>query len=400
METQNGHLKKLFMNEFYCLPTITIDTPNNNRDAPTIYDFFTYPYSEQENLSRFKQFTMIESRLAFYEKGLLENLEGGEVSRKLAIESYDNPYSILYPNTPRIVEFYNEDTLIFSDFIRLIYYKEADPLLETNIYNDCIIYPCFHDFVEGLVEHDNWEFLNFEFAGYVQYNKLFYEKIENEEDNITNNSFELLIFHALHHKYSILDKEFDIISANSRFSIGESETLTDSQLIQYIIDTYQNIIESKTKKVSIFKGLKLSKKISDLYIKVTINLFKDKKIKYDKRLHEAYVINPNKSNIEFNDLIGSTKIPVRNKNHGTFLDKEETYLLMLLLRDENVFLDGVNDTLLQKITESLTGYSANQLHKSGSDISKIIKPTQREKYDKIQRVLRSLLKKIDGLKKG
>lgn len=400
MKSQKDHLNELFIKDFFCFPYITSNIKNTNPSTPNIYNYFTYPNDISENMSRFKQFTVSEAMGLSYEEGLVDNLKGGEDAKKLAIEIYENPFAILYPNNFIDLDFHEENILVYSDFIRMIHQNQLQELSDSNIHTTkkIIMYSSLYDLDKTLEEYDNWSFLNIELAGNLQFQSFFYENIEDKEKNVINNSFELLVFQALFMRYSILNTEFDTILENTRSFIDGSDNLTDSQLIKYLTDFYKDIVESKTKKLLLFRGLKLPKEISDLSTKLIITLLERKKVEYDKKLHEAYIINPNKSNIEFDDFIGSTKIPVRNKNHDTFLDKEETYLLMLLLKKENIFLEGVSDTLLQKITEGLTGYKSNQLRKLGNDASKIIKSTQREKYDKIIRLLNKLKREVTSLR--
>jgi hypothetical protein len=319
---------------------------------------------------------------------------------KLYKEIY-NSCIVQYPYTYEIIESYDTEVIVFSDVIRIMYRYATEYFPDNNEVDQLKVYNR-DEFIKSLEEHDTW----WEFINDIVLNKYdmgFYEHFEITleilEDCTATNSFQLLLVSILIELYKSLNSNFAEVIKNARKKFEDTSSLSDVQFIQYLIDFYQNeILNSKHYKLAICKGVKLNKVISDLFVKILINLLERKKLEYDKRLHENYIFNPDKSNIEFDDFIGLTKIPKRNKNHDTFLDKEETYLLMLLLKKENIFLEGVSDTLLQKITETLTGYKSNQLRKLGSDNSKIIKPTQKEKYDKVERVLKSILKRINALK--
>jgi len=390
MEKQNDYLEKLFVKEFYYLPSETSEISKKaNKSVPSIHDFFTYPNDESTNLSRFKEFTIRETMNLLYEENLIDNLEGGEISKKLAKAIIKNPHSIIFPNEYVNLDFWNEEILIFSDFIRVIYSKNLDKLVETNIYDDIIIHPHLYLFEESLEEYEEWSLLN-EFAGEVQADKLFFNYIEDTDNNVINNPFELLMFKSLYLKYSTLDKDFDTILQNTRLFVEDSENLTDSQFIKYLIDFYTNILVSNTQKLCIFRGLKLTKKISDLYIKLMINLLERKKINYEKKLHEEYVINPNLSKITLDDFM-KPNILDKNKKHNTYLDQQQTYFLMLLLKKENVFPKDVSYPLLRKATEALTGNSSEQLRQRGSNLREIIGPTQKGKYKQLKCLLKNML---------
>lgn len=402
-----GDLYKKYFEE---LPLTKIDL-RNNLLLSNYADFYFYKYPTDSDFKK---------EYCFFTGASIEHTDEMRFIRRsnnqLVLEKYNNindsnllelyreiynSCCILYPDFYEIIETYDEELIIYSDTIRLIY-RNATAFFPDNNPFDLFDYPTDRQLKKSLKEYDIWQELldrindNHSDIGYKDDLEILLDTLE---DYSITNSFQLLLLHTLIEVYNSLNSNFVEVLKNARKKFEDTSALNDVQFIQYLIHFYQNeILNSKYHKLAICKGVKFNKAISDLFVKILINLLKRKKIEYDKKLHENYIFNPNQSNIEFDNFIGSTKIPVRNKSHDTYLDKEETYLLMRLLKDDNVFLEGVSDTLLQKVTEALTGYSTNQLRKLGSDNNKIIKPTQKEKYDKIERVLKSILNKIKELK--
>ena len=136
-------------------------------------------------------------------------------------------------------------------------------------------------------------------------------------------------------------------------------------------------------------------------VKNTMDLEK-KKIEYDNRLHEEYIINPNETNIDFDEDIQKVMIPSDLIRGKTFLNRSPTYLLILLLKEENIFYKNLDIKLIHKVTRALTGFSEKQLPKlyklCDNDFRKLVTEEDQAKVEKIHQDLVDILKRVNRLK--
>jgi len=123
------------------------------------------------------------------------------------------------------------------------------------------------------------------------------------------------------------------------------------------------------------------------------------RIKLRDELYRIKDLSEIKENINVEPFVkkSSAKAVNRNEYNQSKLNKSETALLMLFMRESGVFLKGIPDTLLTESFGKLTGFQGEQLRQFISGKTKLDKHElshKKEHYDNIIILLNTIIENI------